>query len=68
LYDSELRIIQDLGPASRSKAIADGAIATMKALEVVAALNNVCNTPFFPTCKIIHNNQNIQLKQDVTLL
>ncbi|RHN74308.1 putative transposase (putative), gypsy type [Medicago truncatula] len=33
-YDSELRIIQNLGPAGRSKAIADGAIATMKALEL----------------------------------
>ncbi|RHN40842.1 hypothetical protein MtrunA17_Chr8g0359391 [Medicago truncatula] len=31
----------DLGPPGRSKAIADGAIATMKALEVAAALNNV---------------------------
>ncbi|KEH17193.1 hypothetical protein MTR_0034s0130 [Medicago truncatula] len=41
LDDSELRIIQDLGPPGRSKAIADGAIATMKALEVAAALNNV---------------------------
>lgn len=41
LDDSELRIIQDLGPAGRSKAIADGAIAAMKALEVAATLNNV---------------------------
>jgi hypothetical protein len=40
LDDSELRIIQDLGPAGRSKAITDGVIATMKALEVAAALNN----------------------------
>ena len=40
LDDPELRIIQDLGPAGRSKAITDGVIATMKALEVAAALNN----------------------------
>jgi len=36
----ELRIIPGLGPAGRSKAITDGAIATMEALEVAAALNN----------------------------
>jgi hypothetical protein len=41
LDDSELRIIQDLGPAGRNKAMAEGVIATMKALEVAAALNNV---------------------------
>jgi len=40
LDDSELRTIQDLGPTSRSKSITDGVIATMKALKVVAALNN----------------------------
>jgi len=40
LDDLELRIIQDLGPADRSKAITDEVIATMKALEVAAALNN----------------------------
>jgi hypothetical protein len=40
LDDPELRIIQDLGPAGRSKAITDGFIATMKALEVATALNN----------------------------
>jgi vacuolar-type H+-ATPase subunit I/STV1 len=40
LDDPELKIIQDLGPAGRSKAITDGVIATMKALEVAAALNN----------------------------
>jgi hypothetical protein len=40
LDDPELKIIQDLGPAGRSKAITDGVIATMKALEVTAALNN----------------------------
>jgi len=40
LDDPELRIIQDLGPAGRNKAITDGVIATMRALEVAAALNN----------------------------
>jgi hypothetical protein len=40
LDDPELKIIQDLGPAGRSKAITDRVIATMKALEVAAALNN----------------------------
>ena len=40
LDDPELRIIQDLGPAGRGKAITDGVIATMRALEVTAALNN----------------------------
>jgi len=35
-----LRIIQDLGLAGRSKPITDGVIATMKALEVAATLNN----------------------------
>jgi hypothetical protein len=40
LDDPKLKIIQDLGPAGRSKAITDRVIATMKALEVVAALNN----------------------------
>jgi hypothetical protein len=40
LDDPELKIIQDLGPAGRSKAITDGVIATMKALEVAAAMNN----------------------------
>jgi hypothetical protein len=40
LDDPELKIIQDLGPAGQSKAITDGVIATMKALEVVATLNN----------------------------
>jgi hypothetical protein len=40
LDDLELKIIQDLGPARRSKAITDGVIASMKALEVAAALNN----------------------------
>jgi hypothetical protein len=40
LDDPELKIIQDLGPAGRSKVITDGVIATMKALEVAAALNN----------------------------
>jgi hypothetical protein len=40
LDDPELKIIQDLGPAGWSKAITDGVIATMKALEVVVALNN----------------------------
>jgi chromosome segregation ATPase len=40
LDDLELKIIQDLGPAGRSKEITDGVIATMKALEVAAALNN----------------------------
>ena len=39
--DPELRIIHDLGPAGRSKAITDGVIATVKALEVATALNNV---------------------------
>ena len=38
--DHELRIIQDLGPAGQSKAITNGVIATMKALEVIAALDN----------------------------
>jgi hypothetical protein len=40
LDDPELKIIQDLGPIGRNKAITDGVIATMKALEVAAALNN----------------------------
>jgi len=40
LDDHELRIIQDLGPAGQSKAITNGVIATMKALEVIAALDN----------------------------
>jgi hypothetical protein len=40
LDDPELKIIQDLGPAGWSKAITDGVIATMKALEVAVALNN----------------------------
>jgi mevalonate pyrophosphate decarboxylase len=40
LDDPELKIIQNLGLASRSKAITDGVMATMKALEVAAALNN----------------------------
>jgi hypothetical protein len=40
LDDPELKIIQDLGPAGRRKAIIDGVIATMKALEFAAALNN----------------------------
>jgi len=40
LDDLELRVIHDLGPAGRSKAIIEGVIATMKALEVATALNN----------------------------
>jgi len=40
LDDPELRIIPGLGPAGRSKAITDEFIATMKALEVAATLNN----------------------------
>jgi len=40
LDDPELRVIHDLGPAVRSKAITEGVIATMKALEVATALNN----------------------------
>jgi hypothetical protein len=39
LDDPELKIIHDLGLAGRSKAITNGVIATMKALEVAAALN-----------------------------
>jgi len=38
LDDPELRVIHDLGPAGRSKAIAEGVIATMKALEVATTL------------------------------
>jgi len=41
LDDPELRVIQDLGPAGRSKAIIEGVIATMKALEVATTLNIV---------------------------
>ena len=40
LDDLELRVIHDLGPAGRSKAIIEGVIATMKALEVATPLNN----------------------------
>jgi len=40
LDDPELRVIHDLGPAGRSKAITEGVIATMKALEVATVLNN----------------------------
>ena len=38
--DHELQVIHDLGPAGRSKRITEGAIATMKALEVARVLNN----------------------------
>jgi len=40
LDDPELRVIHDNGPAGRSKAITEGVIATMKALEVATVLNN----------------------------
>ena len=40
LDDPELRVIHDLGPAGRIKAITKGVIATMKALEVATTLNN----------------------------
>jgi len=40
LDDPELRVIHDLGPADRSKAITKGVIAIMKALEVATVLNN----------------------------
>ena len=40
LDDPELRAIHDLGPAVRSKAITEGVIATIKALEVATVLNN----------------------------
>jgi len=40
LDDPELRVIHDLGPAIQSKAITEGVIATMRALEVATALNN----------------------------
>jgi hypothetical protein len=40
LDDPELKIIQDLGPAGQIKAITDGVIATIKALEVAVAMNN----------------------------
>jgi len=36
----ELHLIHDLGPAGQSKAIIEGVIATMKALEVATTLNN----------------------------
>ena len=40
LDDPELRVIHDLGPTGRSKAITEGFIATLKALEVATTLNN----------------------------
>jgi len=40
LDDPELWVIHDLGPAGQSKAITEGVIATMKALEVATTLNN----------------------------
>jgi len=40
LDDPELKVIHDLGPAGRSKAITEGVIAAMKALEVAKVLNN----------------------------
>jgi len=40
LDDPELQVIHDLGPVGRSKAITEGVIATMTALEVATALNN----------------------------
>ena len=40
LNDPELRVIHDLGPASRSMTITKGIIATMKALMVATTLNN----------------------------
>jgi len=40
LDDPKLRVIHDLGPGGQSKAITEGVIATMKALEVATALNN----------------------------
>jgi len=40
LDDPELRVIHDLGPTGRRKAITEGVIATMKALEVATVLNN----------------------------
>ena len=40
LDDPELRVIHDLGPAGRSKAITEGVIAIMKSLEVATTLNN----------------------------
>ena len=36
----KLRVIHDLGPAGRNKAITEGVVATMKALEVATALTN----------------------------
>jgi len=40
LDDPELKVIQDLATAGRSKAITEGVIAAMKALEIAAVLNN----------------------------
>lgn len=40
LDDPELRVIHDLGPAGRSKAITEGFIVAIKALEVATTLNN----------------------------
>jgi hypothetical protein len=40
LDNPELQVIHDLGPACQSKAITEGVIATMKALEVATVLNN----------------------------
>jgi len=37
---AELKVIQDLGPAGRSKVITEGVIDVMKALEVATVLNN----------------------------
>jgi len=40
LEDPELRVIHDLGSAGQNKAITEGVIANMKALEVTTAPNN----------------------------
>jgi hypothetical protein len=40
LGDSELKAIRDLGPAGRSRALTEGVIGAMRALEVVVFLNN----------------------------